>query len=89
MMAQEHTYGTADNGVAVAGLCCGVAALAVLWPLLAPLAIGFGATGWSRANRGARHKGMSVTAVVLGVVAITVWLLIAASPQADLRYFVW
>ena len=79
-------YGTGTaqdgNGLAIAGLVCGLVGLLVFAPILGPLAIIFGGIGWSKANRGARHKGMAIAAVVLGIADIVLWgvlLAVAAS----------
>ena len=61
------------NGLAVAGLVCGLVGLLVFAPILGPLAIIFGGIGWSKANRGAKHKGMAIAAVVLGIADIVLW----------------
>ena len=68
------------NGLAIAGLVCGLVGLIFINYVLGPLAIIFGGIGWHRANNGARHRGMSIAAVVLGIVDIVVWvvLLVAA-----------
>lgn len=58
------------NGLAIAGLVCGIVGLLILWIVLSPLAIIFGGVGLSRANNGAPYKGMSIAAIVLGVIGI-------------------
>lgn len=70
---------TGTNGMAVAGLVCGLVGLVLFNIILGPLAIIFGGVGWSRANRGAGRKGMSIAAVVLGVVDIIVWVVVLAA----------
>jgi len=55
------------NGMAVAGLVCGLVGLLFLPIILGPLALIFGGIGWSKANRGAKHKGIAIAAVVLGI----------------------
>lgn len=60
------------NGLAIAGLVCGLVGLLLLPIILGPLALIFGGIGWSRANRGAKHKGMAIAAVVLGVVDLII-----------------
>jgi hypothetical protein len=55
------------NGLAVAGLVCGLVGLLFLPIILGPLALIFGGIGWSKANRGAKHKGVAIAAVVLGI----------------------
>jgi hypothetical protein len=66
------------NGMAVAGLVCGLVGVLFFNIVLGPLAIIFGGIGWSRANHGARHKGMAIAAVILGVVDIVVLLAMIA-----------
>lgn len=79
------TYGqsaqASSNGLAIAGLVCGIVGLFVANIILGPLAIIFGGIGWSRANRGASHKGMSIAGVVLGIVdlVLIVIVLVAVS----------
>jgi hypothetical protein len=65
-----------NNGLAIAGLVCGIVGILFFNFVLGPLAIIFGGIGWSRANRGARHRGMSIAAVVLGVVDIVLWVVL-------------
>jgi hypothetical protein len=68
------------NGLAIAGLVCGLVGLLFLPIVLGPLAVIFGGVGWSKANHGARHKGMAVAAVVLGIVDLVLMgVLIAAA----------
>ena len=81
---------TRSNGLAIAGLVCGIVGILLFNFILGPLAIIFGGVGWSRANRGAAHKGMAITAVVLGVVDIVLWvvLLIVASKNGGFSWHV-
>jgi len=69
------------NGLAVAGLVCGLVGILIFNVVLGPLAIIFGGVGLSRAKRGAGHRGMSLAAIVLGVVDLIVYavLLIAVN----------
>jgi hypothetical protein len=71
----------AGNGLAIAGLVCGVVGLFLFSVVLGPLAIIFGSVGLSRANRGAGHRTMALWAVVLGVIDVVLFvvLLIVAS----------
>ncbi len=88
-MAEQTTVGSGSdttarstsNGLAIAGLVCGLVGLVLFNFILGPLAIIFGGVGWSRANKGAAHRGMAIAAVVLGVVDIVVWavLLVAVA----------
>jgi hypothetical protein len=67
------------NGLAIAGLVCGLVGLLFLPIVLGPLAIIFGGIGLSRANRGAGHKGMSIAAIVLGIADLVVMVLYAVA----------
>jgi hypothetical protein len=82
-----HDVGTTDqtapaaqrqgnNGLAIAGLVCGLVGLLLFWFVLGPLAIIFGGVGLSRAKRGAGHRGMAIAAIVLGVIDIVVYLIL-------------
>lgn len=64
------------NGLAIAGLVCGLVGVLFFNFILGPLAIIFGGIGWARANRGARHRGMAIAAVILGVIDIVWWLVL-------------
>jgi len=66
------------NGLAIAGLVCGIIGLFFLWIVLSPLAIIFGSIGRSRANRGASGKGMATAAIVLGIVGIVGYVILIA-----------
>jgi hypothetical protein len=84
-MSQETStpgYGTATaqsgNGLAVAGLVCGLVGLLFLPIILGPLALIFGGIGWSKANRGAKHKGVAIAAVVLGIADLVIMAVLFA-----------
>ena len=62
----------ASNRLAIAGLVCGIVGTVLFNIILGPLAIIFGGVGWARANRGARHRGMAIAAVVLGVIDLII-----------------
>jgi hypothetical protein len=64
------------NGLAIAGLVCGLVGVLLFNFILGPLAIIFGGIGWSRAAHGAKHRGMSIAAVVLGVFDIVLWIVL-------------
>jgi hypothetical protein len=70
--AQQNHVG---NGLAIAGLVCGLVGLLFLPIVLGPLAIIFGGIGLSRANRGAGHKGMSMAAIFLGIADLVVMVI--------------
>jgi hypothetical protein len=73
--------GTAQpgNGLAIAGLVCGLVGLLFFSVVLGPLAIIFGGIGWSKANRGAKYKGLSIAAVVLGIVDLILFVVLIAA----------
>jgi len=65
-----------NNGMAIAGLVCGLVGLLIFWFLLGPLAMIFGGIGLSRANRGAPGRGMAIAAIVLGALDVVVYLIL-------------
>jgi hypothetical protein len=71
----------AGNGMAIAGLVCGIIGLFFFSVILGPLAIIFGGIGLSRAGRGAGHRTMSIWGIALGIldVVLFVVLLVVAS----------
>jgi hypothetical protein len=77
---------SATNGMAVAGLVCGIVGLFVFAIVLGPLAIVFGAVGIARARAGAAGRTMATWAIGLGVVDLVLWivLFIAASRNGTL-----
>jgi hypothetical protein len=72
-MAQGGTTTQQGNGLAIAGLVCGIVGLLFFNVILGPLAIIFGGIGWSKANHGARHRGIAIAAVVFGVVDLIIF----------------
>jgi hypothetical protein len=78
-----------SNGLAIAGLVCGLVGVLFFNIILGPLAIIFGGVAWSRANHGARHKGMAIAAVVLGVVDLVIFavMLAVAAKHGGSMYF--
>jgi hypothetical protein len=76
--APTGTQTQGSNGLAIAGLVCGLVGLVFLNVILGPLAIIFGGVGWARANRGARGRGMAIAAVVLGVVDLVIFFVLLA-----------
>jgi hypothetical protein len=90
--ASSTSYGTQtqnSNGLAIAGLVCGLVGVLFFNVVLGPLAIIFGGVGWSRANKGAKHKGMAIAAVILGVVDLVVFgvMLAVAAKHGGSVYF--
>lgn len=67
-----------SNGMAIAALVCGIVGLFIFSFILGPLAIIFGGVGLHRANRGAGHRGMSWTGLVLGIIDILVLVVLVA-----------
>ena len=65
--------GTRSNGLAIAGLVCGLVGVILFNFILGPLAIIFGGIGWSKANHGARHRGIAIAAVVFGIVDLIIF----------------
>ena len=68
-----------SNGLAIAGLVCGLVGLLFFSVVLGPLAIIFGGVGLSRAKNGAPHKGMSIAAIVLGIIDVILFIVILAA----------
>jgi hypothetical protein len=81
--------GQSSNGLAIAGLVCGLVGTLFFNVILGPLAIIFGGVGLSRANRGARHRGMAIAAIVLGVIDLIIFgvLLIVAAKHGGSMFF--
>ena len=71
------------NGLAIAGLVCGVVGILFFNVVLGPLAIIFGGVGWAKANNGARYKGMAIAAVVLGVVDLVIFFVLIAVASSN------
>lgn len=86
---QQYGQQQAGNGLAIAGMVCGIVGLLLFNIILGPLGIIFGAIGWSRANRGAKYKGMAIAGVVLGVIDLVIFgvLIAAASSHGGSVYF--
>jgi hypothetical protein len=73
-----HRVSTQSNGMAIAGLVCGIVGLILLAMVLGPLAIIFGSIGRSRARRGAEHGTMATWAIGLGILDIVLWVVLLA-----------
>ncbi|WP_409329591.1 DUF4190 domain-containing protein [Trujillonella humicola] len=67
------------NGLAIAGFVCGLVGLLFFSVILGPLAIVFGGIGLNRAQRGAPHKGLSIAAIVLGVVDLILFVVLVVA----------
>jgi hypothetical protein len=76
----ESTPGTQSrsNGMAIAGLVCGIVGIFIFEVILGALAIIFGGIGVSRANRGAGRRGMAWAAVILGVIDVVLFVVVLA-----------
>jgi hypothetical protein len=57
-----------SNGLAIAGFVCSLVGLLILSVILGPLGVIFGGVGLSRANKGARHRGLAIAAIVIGAI---------------------
>ena len=77
------------NGLAIAGLVCGIIGLFFLNVILGPLAIIFGGIGWSKASNGARYRGMAIAAVVLGVIDLVVFVVLLVVAANNGGSFAW
>lgn len=66
---------TRGNGLAIAGMVCGIVGLFLLSIILGPLAMIFGYSGLRTARRGAAHHGMALAGVILGAVDIALFII--------------
>jgi Domain of unknown function (DUF4190) len=82
-MGARHGVGTRSNGLAIAGLVCGIVGLVVFAVVLGPLAIIFGSVGLSRARRGAEHGTMAGWAIGLGIADIVLWIALLAAMSGN------
>jgi hypothetical protein len=67
-----------SNGLAVAGLVCGIVGLFVLNIILGPLALVLSGVGLRNAHRGASGRGMAIAGLVLGALDLVVFVLLIA-----------
>jgi uncharacterized Tic20 family protein len=74
-----NTAKRGGNGLAIAGLVCGLVGLIFFSVILGPLAVIFGGVGLSRAKRGSGHRGMSIAAIVLGVIDILLFVILVVA----------
>jgi hypothetical protein len=77
------TYGDSStsarsNGMAVAGLVCGIVGVFLFNYILGPLAIIFGGVALSRANRGSSHHTMALWSIALGIFDIVLFVVVLA-----------
>jgi hypothetical protein len=75
------TTETRSNGLAIAGMVCGIVGLFLFNIILGPLAIIFGGVGLSKARTGAAHRGMAVAGIVLGVLDLVIFGVFLAVAQ--------
>jgi len=67
------------NGLAIAGLVCGLVGLLFFPIVLGPLALIFGFIALSHAKRGAAHRGMALAAVILGAADLVLMVILAVA----------
>jgi hypothetical protein len=67
-----------NNGFAIAGLVCGIVGIFIANIILGPLAVIFGGIGLSRANKGAKYKGMAIAAIILGAIDVILFIVALA-----------
>lgn len=84
---QMYAAGQQGNGIAIAGGVCGIVAVVLCWipfvdyvsVILGALAIIFGTLGLRQANtHGGAGKGMAITGIVTGIVALVISVLFLA-----------
>jgi hypothetical protein len=84
---QAYAAGQQGNGIGIAGGVCGIVAVVLCWIpfvdyvsiILGALAIIFGALGLRHANtHGGAGKGMAITGIVTGIVALVISVLFLA-----------
>jgi hypothetical protein len=78
-----------SNGMAIAGMVCGIVGILIFSVILGPLGIIFGGIGLSRANAGASGRGMARAGIILGIIDIVLFvvILVAASHNGGSFYF--
>ena len=67
-----------SNGLAIAGMICGIVGLVLFNIIQGPLALIFGGIGLSRANRGASGRGFAIASLVLGVADLIIFAILLA-----------
>ncbi|MHA6757350.1 DUF4190 domain-containing protein [Streptacidiphilus sp. PAMC 29251] len=78
------------NGIAIAGLVCGIVGIFLFNIILGPLALIFGGVGLRNAKRsGAGRSGMAISAIVLGVVDIVLFVVLLALASSHGGSFQW
>ncbi|HWG15163.1 MAG TPA: DUF4190 domain-containing protein [Streptosporangiaceae bacterium] len=77
------------NGLAIAGLVCGVIGLFLFNFILGPLAVIFGGVGVRKASQGAGHRGMAWAGVVLGIIDVLIFVVLIALAASHHGHFYW
>jgi hypothetical protein len=80
---------TGSNGLAIAGLVCGIIGLVLFNFILGPLAIIFGGVAVRRASQGAGHRGMAWAGVVLGIIDVLIFVALIAAAASNHGHFYW
>lgn len=83
------TSGSGTNGLAIAGLVCGIVGIFILNIVLGPLAIIFGAVAL-RQGKAKRGAGMAKAALILGIIDVLLFviLLIVAASNGGFSWYV-
>ncbi|PRH81061.1 hypothetical protein C6N75_00755 [Streptomyces solincola] len=88
-MAGYGTSGThghahsGTNGLAIAGLVCGIIGIFLFNIILGPLAIIFGAVGLRQAKAGKGGAGMAKASIVLGIIDVVVFVVLMAVASSN------
>lgn len=65
-----------SNGMAIAGMVCGIVGLVVFGIILGPLALIFGGIGLQRAKQGASGRGMALAGIILGAIDLVLAIIL-------------
>src|SRR5579863_6740502 len=81
------------NGLAVAGMICGILSIVLFWVpvfgwILALLGVIFGAVGISKANKVGKGKGMAIAGLACGLLSVLIsiamiFLFVSAAKDVD------
>ncbi|MEU6487395.1 DUF4190 domain-containing protein [Streptomyces sp. NPDC046887] len=80
------THGQArsgTNGLAIAGLVCGIVGIFFANIILGPLAIIFGAVGLRQAKAGKGGSGMAKASIVLGIIDVVLFIVLIAIASSN------
>ncbi|WP_443053993.1 DUF4190 domain-containing protein [Streptomyces sp. IBSBF 2435] len=72
-----------SNGLAIAGLVCGIVGIFLFNVILGPLAVVFGGIGMRNARQGAGNHGMALAGVILGVFDIVLFIVLLAVANSN------